>query len=180
MRPALVPIAVLFIHVVVGASLAAASESSDLARAFVGHCITNAGRNDKIESSAEVFGYEELSGAKAQMFAPQDPNARFRGWMVKDDLSPLYALGISWSERNGIEMSNCDVANPDLDSEEVLRELQKIITMGNTRFDDDDAGQRYRIWGTDNIAPNSFISLIDAKKLGIDGGTFAFSSPTEK
>ncbi|MGC1496887.1 MAG: hypothetical protein WA790_13835 [Sulfitobacter sp.] len=163
-----------------GPAMAEASEPTELAQAFVGNCVLNAGRNDKIESAASVLGFEELAGEMALMFAPQDPTAKYRGWVAKGNKPELFILGISQSILDGVEMSTCVVGNPQIDSEQVLAALRAIITLEELRYDDSESGQRYRIWGTDDITKNSFISLVDAKKLGIAGGTFSFSAPTER
>ena len=151
-----------------------------LARAFVGHCINNIGRNDKVEAAASVFAYDEMVGEDAKMLAPQDPAARYRMWIAKGSEPKLFMLGVSWAMTDGIEVSNCVIGNPEIDLNETLVELRKLVNLGSLQYDDDSGGQRYRIWGTDNLAPASFITLTDARKMGIVGGTLSLSSPSEK
>lgn len=156
-----------------------ANEARALARAFVGHCVNNIGRNDKVEAAANVFAYDEIFGEKAKMLAPQDPVARYRMWIAKDSEPKLFMLGVSWAMSDGIEISNCVIGNPEIDLEDTLTALRQIISLGELRYDDYSGGQRYRIWGTDNLTQASFIVLSDARKLGIIGGTLSLSSPTE-
>ena len=170
----------LLLSSLLSAQAAFAADTDELVKIFIGHCVLNAGRIDKTEAAATALEYEELSEEMAMALAPQDPNVEFKGWIVRDELSSPYALGISWSERDDEEISNCVVSSTNVDTEATLSALHVLIQFDEPRFDHEEAGQRYRIWGTDHITANSFITLIDANKLGIPGGTFSFSAPTEQ
>ena len=153
---------------------------SELANAFVGHCLLNPGRTDKIRAAAQSFDYSELSGADALMLGPQDPSAEFQAWSVGDSPSELYFLAVSEAEIDGVSMSTCTVSNPYTGAQETLAALQELQTIGNAAYEEVQAGQRYRIWETESLASGSYIAIIDALKLGISGGTYSFVAKTEK
>ncbi len=151
-----------------------------LARSFVGHCAQNVGRIDKIGSAASTFGWKELEGDMKDMLAPQNPNVEYSGWMVADEGQAPFLLGISSAVLRGVDYSICVVANPDAPIDDVLFEIRKLMTFGHQIDNIEEAGQRYRVWSTSALAENSFVSAVDAPKMGIFGGTISLSAPTEK
>lgn len=148
------------------------------ARSFVGFCAQNAGQNEKVEAAANALGFEELEGDMKAMVAPQDPNADYTGWLIRDNAQMPMLLGISEAEMKGMPYSNCVVANPNVPMDEVVAELQQLIGFGDLILDEEAVGQRYRVWQTDAIAQRSVISVMDAPAMGIEGGTISLSAPT--
>ncbi|HEY9039537.1 MAG TPA: hypothetical protein VIN05_11435 [Roseovarius sp.] len=151
-----------------------------LARSFIGHCVQNVGRVDKVASAARSFGWNELEGDMKDMLAPQNPNVDYSGWMVADEGQIPFLLGTSSAVLDGVDYSICVVANPDAPVDDVLSEIRKLMTFGQQIDNVEEAGQRYRVWSTNALAKNSFVSAIDAPKMGIFGGTISLSAPTEK
>ncbi|MFN4157734.1 MAG: hypothetical protein ACK4GO_04940 [Gemmobacter sp.] len=156
------------------------SDAVLLAREFIGVCAQNAGRTDKIAAAARMFGYGELVDDMKAMFAPQDPSAEFSGWLATVENGPKYLLGISNGEINGKDYSICVISNPNISIDEVLDEIRKLTVFGELVDNSEEVGQRYRVWKTDKIASQSFLSVVDAPKMGIVGGTISLSAPTEK
>jgi len=151
-----------------------------IARAFIGNCAQNAGRIDKVAAAARAFGWQELEGDMKAMVAPQDPNTKFSGWLVREDGQQPFMLGISEAMLKGVSYSMCVVSSPYVDMESVVTEVRKLTTFGKLLDNMEEAGQRYRVWATEQLAPRSFVSAIDAPKMGITGGTISLSAPTEK
>ncbi len=189
MRLQSVPKSLAFVGLVAVIPLAAATDSavaqveSDavyLARAFVGTCAQNVGRVDKVAAGARAMGYEELEGDMKAMLAPQDPTADYAGWLFAEKDKQPFLVGISQARLNGEDYSICVVANPNVAMDEVLNEIQNLTTFGDQIENSEEAGQRYRIWATEELAERSFISAVDAPKMGIVGGTISLSAPTEK
>lgn len=165
------------------AQSALAQEESDalyLARAFIGTCGLNAGRIDKVAAGARALGYKELEGDMKAMLAPQDPNADYSGWLFAEKDKKPFLVGISQAKIDGSDYSICVVANPYVATDEVLEEIQSLTKFGEQIVNSEEAGQRYRVWATDELAERSFISAVDAPKLGIVGGTISLTAPTEK
>ena len=148
------------------------------ARAFVGFCAQSTGNNDKVVAAANALGFKELEGDMKAMVAPQDPNAEYAGWLVEDEGQMPLLLGISEAEMKGVQYSNCVVANPNVPMDEVLEELQRLISFGNLLHEEEAMGQRYRIRETSSVAERSFISVMDAPAMGIEGGTLSLSAPS--
>lgn len=161
----------------------AAQEISDatyLARSFMGHCAQNVGRIDKIQAAARVLEFKKIEGDLAAMFAPQDPNAFFEGWFVTGESPQPFILGVAIGEIDDREYAICTVSNPNTDIEAVRDEIDLLANFGTLLDDTMAGGQRYRVWETSEIAERSFVTVIDAKKMGINGGTVSLSAPSEK
>ncbi|MEZ5913333.1 MAG: hypothetical protein R3D84_14860 [Paracoccaceae bacterium] len=151
-----------------------------LARAFIGTCVQNIGRVDKVAAGARALGYKELEGDMKAMVAPQDPNADYSGWLVAEKDKKPYLVGISQAKLNGEDYSICVIANPYVAIDDVLEEIQNLTTLDSQIANSEEAGQRYRVWATEGIAARSFVSAVDAPQMGIVGGTISLSAPTEK
>ena len=167
----------------VPASIAQADQGTDaqnLARSFVGNCVQNEGRTDKITSAAKTFGWRELSGDMKAMLGPQDPSVEYSGWFVTESETPPYLLGISKGELNGAIYETCSLASPNMNMDSVLLEVEKLLSLGKLIDDSESGGQRYRVWSTDSIADKSFMSVTSAPKMGIAGGTISLSALSEQ
>ncbi|WP_146193184.1 hypothetical protein [Maritimibacter sp. 55A14] len=173
----------LVVVLALGVPEPASAENGDavyLARSFVGHCVQNAGRVDKVSAAARVAGWKEVQGDMKAMLAPQDPSAEYSGWLVLEEGKTPFLLGISKADLNGMDYSICVVANPNIEVDEVLTEIRNLASIGKIIDSVEEAGQRYRVWSTEKIAEQSFISAVDAPKMDIRGGTISLSAPTEE
>ena len=154
------------------------TDAVHLARAFVGYCIQNPGRNDQVQAAAIAFDFSPLEGEFKTMLGPEDPDAEYEGWLVSDEGFSPYLLGISEGRVNGLLISNCTVANPNIPMDEVLEELQNLVSFGPSLDDFQNSGQHYRVWSTESVADGSWISVLDAPEMGVIGGTISFSTKT--
>lgn len=159
-----------------GARADAASERA-LVGAFIGHCINNAGRIDKIEAAARVLSLNELDKDQSLMMAPQDPSAYFKGWFVSQGDGSPYFLGVAEGVLDGRRYVICTIASPSHDVDRLLSELQSRIKIGRKLSTDESMGQRTRSWDLSSVVNGGLLSATDAKTSGIDGGNLSFFSP---
>ena len=152
------------------------TDAIHLARAFVGYCGQNPGRNDQISAAAMVLGFLPLDEEQKTMLGPEDPNIDYQGWMVSDEGFSPYLLGVSEGLAGGHVVSNCVVANPNIPMTEVLTEIQRLLEFGPSLDDFSSAGQHYRVWSTNSIAEGSWIAVVDSPEMGVVGGTIALST----
>ncbi|WP_458722364.1 hypothetical protein [Shimia sp. W99] len=152
----------------------------ELAHGFVGHCVQNAGRRDKVEAAARVFGFVELSEDEALMLAPQDPNADYKMWRVGESLPELYFLSVSSTIMDGEPLETCAVANPHTTIDETTKEILQLVDVDRLIFDDEIDGQRQQVWEI-SLAPGlGHLVVSSAKSMGIAGGSIAISAPREE
>jgi len=172
--------AVVTVSVCLLSSFAVALPEEDVAIAFIAHCVLNAGRIDKVEAAARVFDYELLQPDQAIMLAPQDPNAYFKGWLVRKGQGAPYFLGVAEGVMNREVLSTCSVSIGEYDTDLIETHLRAHVNIGRLISEDRSGGQRWRLWDASAIAKGALISITDAKNLGLEGGTFSFSSPRQR
>ncbi len=150
-----------------------------IAEEFVGICAQNAGRTDKVKAYADVLKFESLPPEMALALGPQDPDARFSGWMVKSsDDSILYLLGVSEADFKGVRIQTCVVANPDVDTVKTLLQVTSLLNLGSPSDDFEQMGQRTRIWMWDEFVNGSAIYLTHQISPEI-GVSFAIMAPKQ-
>ncbi len=176
----IVVIGVLSGFVAIPVQAGPSEETLHLARAFVGNCGQNAGRIDRVESFANAMGHQKLEGDLKEMLAPQDPNIEYLGWLVKEEDFAPYLLGISEGPVDGVILSNCVIANPNISMEDVLAAVQELVEFGPQLDSFESAGQRYRVWSTNSIAEGSFVAVLDAPAMGLIGGAMTLSARKEE
>lgn len=147
-------------------------------RAFVGMCGQNAGNYDLIIDAATALGFHDLPENMKSLFAPQNPNADFVGFLATEVEGAPFILGLSKAEVDGVSNTSCVVANPYIKTESVVSALEEIVGVGPTISDEKGMGQRLRVWDTHSWAEGSFISLTDAEPMGYGGATLGMTAPT--
>lgn len=161
------------------ASERAAEVSGDeFVRAFLGNCAQSPGDFDRIVAASNALGHSDLPAEMKPLMAPQDPEAEFIGYYAQTGEAAPYLMGVSKSDVNGESITVCAVANPYINTAEVVSALQSFVQLGAPDDDETAMGQRYRIWFTDDLPKGAYISLTDAEPMGYDGATLSLLAPS--
>lgn len=157
---------------------AAAVSGEDFVRAFLGNCAQNAGNFDIVIAAAEALGFADLPEEMKPLLAPQDPEAEFVGYYAQSGDGAPYFLGVAKGDLEGRSFTICSVANPYIETAQVVSALEKFAATGVPDHDESAMGQRYRVWFVDEWSQDAFISLTDAEPMGYGGATLAMSAPS--
>lgn len=147
--------------------------------AFVGHCVQNPGRLDKVGSAAEALGYADTPEPFRTMLSPQDGKAPYQSWFVVEGEGSPFLLGISAAPLNGRIYQICAVSNPFMDADSALEEMTTFVELGSAISDETLAGQRARVWLTPSILEGAFITSNDIGGTGYEGVTLALAAPKQ-
>jgi hypothetical protein len=147
--------------------------------AFVGHCVHNPGRLDKVGAAAKALEYADTPEPFWTMLAPQDPSASYHSWFVIEGEGSPYLLGISEAPLRGTTYQICAVSNPFLDEKVALNALNKLMALGASSTDETVAGQRYRTWFVPEVLEGAFLSASDIKAMGASGVTLSLAAPKQ-
>jgi hypothetical protein len=146
-------------------------------KAFVGHCVHNAGRLDKVGAAAQALEYADTPEPFWTMLAPQEAGAPYHSWFAIEGEGSPFLLGISEAPLNGKTFQMCAVSNPFMDADIALEALQTIVSLGTTLTDETIAGQRYRAWLVPDIVQDAFIAASDIQNMGSTGVTLSIAAP---
>ncbi|MGB5559672.1 MAG: hypothetical protein WBN04_16890 [Paracoccaceae bacterium] len=153
------------------------AEAQVFAEAFTGICAQNSGRNDKVAAFARIMKFEELSSEMALAMGPQDSDAEFKGWIVVDETGLKYLLGVSQTRIDGKMLAACTIANPNLNTNDVVENLKGLLSLGEPRMDEEYAGQRTRAWSANGFGDGSSVYLVNAVRPTVEGATVSLRSP---
>lgn len=157
---------------------AAAVSGEDFVRAFLGNCAQNAGNFDIVIAAAEVLGFSDLPVEMKPLLAPRDPRAEFVGYYAQSGDGAPYFLGVAKGDLDGRSFTICSIANPYIETAQVVSALEKFADIDAPDHDESAMGQRYRVWLVDEWSADAFISLTDAEPMGYGGATLAISAPS--
>lgn len=157
---------------------AAAVSGEDFVRAFLGNCAQNAGNFDIVIAAAEAFDFADLPEEMEPLLAPQDPQAEFVGYYAQSGDGAPYFLGVARGDLEGRSFTICSIANPYIETAQVVSALESFANTGVPDHDESAMGQRYRVWFVDEWSQDAFISLTDAEPMGYGGATLAISAPS--
>ena len=157
---------------------AAVVSGEDFVRAFLGNCAQNAGLFERVISAAEALGFADLPEEMRPLIAPQDPNAEFVGFYAQSGDGAPYFLGVAKGDLEGRSFTICSIANPYIETAQVVSALEGFANIGVPNHDESAMGQRYRIWSVDEWSDGAFVSLTDAEPMGLGGATLAISAPS--
>ncbi|MBN2752991.1 MAG: hypothetical protein JXQ84_09825 [Rhodospirillaceae bacterium] len=115
-------------------------------RLFDGTCANNVPYLDRVKSFAQALKWQNLPPEAATLGAPLDPNAKFNGWIVRND-GHLFFVGWSEGAINGRKATTCSVMTKGVSADILTALIGKKYTV---RLLDDMsvAYQRDRIWNT--------------------------------
>ena len=156
-----------------------AVEPNDLITAFVGTCVQSPGRLDKVGAFAEAMDYKTTPEPYWTIFGPQNASTPYHSWTVSEGQGAPYLLGVSEAEMRGQIYQMCVVSNPFMDVDDSLRELRKLVKLGEKVADDVTAGSRVQVWMTPSIVEGSFIGVTDIKEMGVDGMSLSIGAPKQ-
>jgi hypothetical protein len=165
-------------HTQTASERAAVVSGEDFVRAFLGNCAQNAGLFDRVISAAEALGFADLPGEMKPLVAPQNPNTEFVGFYAQSGVGAPYFLGVAKGDLDGRSFTICSVANPYIETAQVVSALRNFADIGDPDHDDSAMGQRYRVWLVDDWSEDAFISLTDAEPMGYGGATLTISAPS--
>lgn len=146
-------------------------------QAFIGNCAQNAGYFERTIAASEAMGFNTLPDDLAPLVAPQDPRAEFKGYFVDQGEAAPYFLGVSRGNIDQEIFMTCTIANPYINSTEVVVALDSFLDLRQPDLDETGMGQRYRSWSTDNWGRGSSIELTDAGPMGYSGATLSMIAP---
>jgi hypothetical protein len=152
---------------------------SEFVDAFVGLCISNPGRLDKVAATAQVLEYGDLPDDIALMLAPQAPDANFKGWLSLKGIGSPFILGISEGPFNDKTYQFCALSNPYISADAIMPRTIELLALGDQDIDETTAGQRMRSWLVPNIHEDGFLSINDISGMGYAGVTISFSAPRQ-
>lgn len=147
--------------------------------AFIGLCISNPGRLDKVAVTAQALGYTDLPDDVALMLAPQAPDAKFKGWLSIHGVGSPFILGISEGPFREESYQFCALSNPYISAEAIMPRATELLVLGDQYMDETTAGQRMRGWTVPNIQENGFLTINDISGMGYSGVTISFSAPRQ-
>lgn len=148
-------------------------------RAFLGNCAQNAGNFNQVVNASKALGFATLPEKMRPLVAPQDPNAETMGFFVQTGEGAPYLLGVSKAEVEGKSLTSCTVANPYIETTEVVSALQLFAKTGIPDVDETAMGQRYRVWRVNRWLQGAFISLTDAEPMGYGGASLSMTAPSQ-
>ncbi len=147
--------------------------------AFIGSCVSNPGRPDKVAATAQALGYSDLPDDVALMLAPQAPDAKFKGWLSLQGVGSPLMLGISEGPFRKKSFQFCALSNPYISAEAIMPRVKELLAPGDQYMDETTAGQRMRGWQVPNIQVDGFLTISDISGMGYSGATISFSAPRQ-
>lgn len=157
---------------------AAEVSGDDFVRAFLGNCAQSPGDFARIVAASEALGFADLPEELKPLIAPQDPEAEFVGFFAQSGEAAPYFVGVSKSVVSGQSVTVCAIANPYINTAEVVSALQSFVLLGDPDDDETTMGQRFRIWFPDELPQGTYISLTDAEPMGYGGATLSILAPS--
>lgn len=154
-------------------------EPISMVRAFVGHCVRNPGRLDKVGAIAEAMQYASTPEPFWTLLAPQEYDAPYHSWFVIEGEGSPFLLGISEAPIRNETYQICSVSNPFIEPEVALEALRTLVNIEALVSDETTAGQRIRSWSTNEILEGSFVSATDFSAMGSSGVTLSSAAPKQ-
>ena len=152
---------------------------ADFVDAFIGLCVSNPGRIDKVAAAARTLEYADLPEDMALMLSPQAPDANFKGWLSMQGVGSPFLLGTSEGPFKGRIYQFCALSNPYMDSDAIMPRVEALLELGQKFSDDTVAGQRMRGWLIPSIQGDAFLTINDMVGMGYSGVTISISAPKE-
>ena len=147
---------------------------------FLGHCAQNAGNNQRVIDALEMLGLPPVPDKLRPLVGPSDPNAEFQGWFESDQEQGPYFIGVSSGEIDGETFHTCAITNPYIDTKVVVAAIINLAELERPDFDETSAGQRLRVWETDDWLIGSMVMLTDAEPMNLGGATLSISAPAQR
>lgn len=157
---------------------AAGVSGESFVRAFLGNCAQTPGNFDIVVNASKAMNFKDLPEEMKPLLAPQDPNANFVGFFADSGEAAPYFIGVSTGEIETGKFVTCAIANPYINTAEVVAALESFAQLTRPDHDETAMGQRYRFWSTNDWSQGSSISLTDAEPMGYGGATLAMIAPS--
>jgi hypothetical protein len=157
---------------------AAEVSGDEFVRAFLGNCAQSPGDFGRIVAAFKALGHSDLPAEMKPLIGPQDTEAEFVGYYAQTGEAAPYLAGVSKSDVNGKSITVCAIANPYINTDEVVSALQSFVELGAPDDDETAMGQRYRVWFTEDLPKGAYIFLTDAEPMGYDGATLSLIAPS--
>jgi len=146
---------------------------------FLGQCLNNMPRIDKVESAAKVFNWTKLNKDQAVMVAPADPSVKFDGWYVRGGVVS-YMIATSLGEWNESDAPTCTVAFSEVSPNKVKSLLVSILKSLKVVDEQVSGGQRITVWKYTEGTSQGYILLTDASPMDVDAFSLSVISPIKK
>jgi len=147
-------------------------------RAFLGNCAQNPGNFEIVIDASKAMNFKDLPEEMKPLLAPPDPDAKFVGFFADSGEGAPYFIGVSMGEIEAEKFVTCTIANPYINTSEVVAALEIFAQLTRPDHDETAMGQRYRFWSTNDWSQGSSISLTDAEPMGYGGATLAMIAPS--
>lgn len=154
-------------------------EIADLAGAFIGTCVQNLPRLDKIRAYARSSGFEPLQEDMLLMLGPIEPGVKTEGWVATTSNGQRYMLGITEGALDGVLHKNCAIAYKTENAEQLSREIVSLLDAKlDNNLSQSAGGQRYRAWRYTNLDESFLLFATDAPRLAPEILTMAANHQT--
>lgn len=145
---------------------------------FLGICVNNMPRIDKVVASAEMLKWQPLTREQALMVAPADPLTEFSGWYLKDGESQ-FMVGVSESIWKNKPAPSCSIATADVPPLEVKTALKAMLNNPTILDDFTEGGQQVSMYEYKSSLVNGIVIMTDASPSNVDALSISFLAPSE-
>jgi hypothetical protein len=145
------------------------SAAESLVKAFISTCVQSVPDLDKVEGTAKLFGWKEMTGIEGTLLAAPNPNAKGKAWLVQDVAEVPFMLAVSRGEEGGESIAVCTVVNPYAPVAPIRIALTAFLQLGEPLKAETEGGQRYTYWQTKFSENYVLVSLIDASPVNDPG-----------
>ena len=149
-------------------------EKHPLALTYIGLCIQNMPRVEKIEAVAKINEWEPLVGDMLAALGPVEPGVDMKGWLANRGEEDQFFVGITQGLVDNKEIRNCTIAYKTSEKSELIRSVvNTVASYDEPRNVIEEAGQRYRMWNYENLNDNFVLAVMDAPDLAPDVTTIS-------
>jgi hypothetical protein len=139
-----------------------ASDVGEFAESFMGYCVLNMPRIEKVSAISRVNKWEALNEDMLSALGPVEPGIDMLGWIIQGEQNPMFIAttdGIIDSERH----RNCTIMSKVSDADVLSEKIVGIVGANATpRTSEIESGQRYRVWGYENLGQKFRLIITDS------------------
>jgi hypothetical protein len=151
----------------------------EFANTFVGICVSNPGRLDKVGAIADALELADTPEPFWTLYAPQEAEAPYHSWFAIEGTGAPFVISISEAPFQEQIYQICSVSNPFMNANLALQQLDKFVSLNLSITDETVAGSRYRIWSAADILEGVLISANDSEAIGGEGITLSILAPKQ-
>jgi hypothetical protein len=145
--------------------------ADQLVRAFIGTCVDELPRLDKIEAMANSMKWKELTGEDLKAMEPQKQGGVTKGWLADVAGTPPFFLGTSKNKDDKSDVLACSVANPYAPSADVQDSLKRFLNLKEPQAQTSEGGLLTQLWIIDVSGVHLWVTLNDSSPTNDPGVT---------